>query len=425
VNIFEEVTWRGMIHSATEGVEALLRTSEVTACIGFDPSPSSLHVGSLLPLMALARFQRHGHRPMAVVGGGTGLIGDPSGKTTERSLLGKDQVEENLIGIRQQLGLFLEFGKASNSALLINNAEWLTTIPLTDFLRDVGKYFTVNMMLGKESVRRRLEQQDGISFTEFSYLLLQAYDFLVLYDRYGCTLQMGGSDQWGNITAGCDLIRRVRGASTHALVFPLVTNSSGTKFGKTEAGTIWLDPKRTSPYRFFQFWHNTDDRDVIQYLSFFTWLDEKEIGRLKESVNHQPEQREAQRVLASAVTRIVHGNSGLEKAEAASRVLFGGDMSELSSAEIFDVFADVPSTDVLKRSLRADGIGIVDLLITCSLADSKSDAIRSIGSGGVYVNNIRGANERMVFREPDVIEGEFLIVRKGRRQYHLVHFIGD
>lgn len=302
MKLIEDFQWRGMVYQASEGLDALLESVRVTGYIGFDPSAASLHVGSLLPVMALARFQRHGHRPIAIVGGGTGLVGDPSGKSEERPLLTAEQIEENLAGLRAQLEPFLDFKAEKNAAQLINNADWLGTVTLMDFLRDTGKYFTVNYMLTKESVRRRLDSAEGISFTEFSYMLLQAYDFLVLHDRTGCRLQMGGSDQWGNITAGMDLIGRLRRVQAHGLVFPLVTTSTGRKFGKTESGTVWLDARLTSPYRFYQFWINTDDRDVVTYLKFFTWLERADIEALEQAVQSAPQQRAAQLRLAREVT---------------------------------------------------------------------------------------------------------------------------
>src|SRR6266481_6320536 len=320
MNLYDEFQWRGMLHEATPDLQKILGEEKLTAYIGFDPSAASLHVGSLLPVMGLARLQKFGHTPIAIAGGGTGLIGDPSGKTKERQLLTKEQVAENLVGIREQLNHFLDFDAKDNPARIVNNADWLVPISMMEFLRDVGKYFTVNNLLAKEAIKRRLETDDGISFTEFSYPLLQAYDYLVLHDRHGCTLQMGGSDQWGNIVAGIDLIRRLRSAKAHGLVFPLVTTAAGVKFGKTEAGAVWLDSKLTSPYRFYQFWLNTDDRDVITYLKFFTWLSVEEIDQLEQSVKDSPESREAQRRLAREVTSMLHGETELDKAVRASEV---------------------------------------------------------------------------------------------------------
>jgi tyrosyl-tRNA synthetase len=298
MDVFSELEWRGLVSESTEGLRDVLAREKVTLYIGFDPTAASLHVGSLLPMMALARMQRFGHSPIAIVGGGTGMIGDPSGKTAERQLLTIDQIDTNLAGIRAQLAKVLDFDAPGNPARIVNNADWLRPLNYLDFLRDIGKHFTVNYMLAKESVKRRIDQEDGISYTEFSYLMLQSYDFLTLFDRYTCTLQMGGSDQWGNITAGADLIRRLRGAKAHGLVMPLVTTAGGVKFGKTEAGAVWLDPGLTSPFRFYQFWLNTDDRDVVKYLKYFTFLGQEEIGALEAAVAGSPERRDAQRVLA-------------------------------------------------------------------------------------------------------------------------------
>src|SRR6187401_1248887 len=297
-NLFEELTWRELVYDATEGLADILDTQAITAYAGFDPTASSLHVGHLLPLMGLARLQRSGHTPIAIVGGGTGMIGDPSGKSQERNLLSSAQIEENVAGIRVQLERVLDFDSRANAARIVNNADWLGTVDLLTFLRDAGKHFTVNYMLQKESVNRRLESEDGISFTEFSYLLLQSYDFLELFDRYNCTLQMGGSDQWGNITAGIDLVRKLRAKRVHGLVWPLMTTASGTKFGKTEAGTVWLAPARTSPFRSYQLWLNTDDRDVVRYLKVFTFLPREEVDALESATAEHPERREAQRALA-------------------------------------------------------------------------------------------------------------------------------
>src|SRR4051812_29780540 len=307
MNLYDELTWRGLVYDATDGLDDAFANERVTAYIGFDPTASSLHIGNLLGLVTLSRLQRDGHTPIAIAGGGTGMIGDPSGKSQERTLLTLDQINANLAGIKPQLGQFLDFDRRDNAARVVNNADWLAAFDLLGFLRDTGKYFTVNYMLQKESVHRRLESADGIFYTEFSYLLLQARDFLQLFERYGCTLQMGGSDQWGNITAGIELIRKVDGRKAHGLVTPLVTTASGAKFGKTEAGAIWLDPQRTSPFRFFQFWLNTDDRDVISYLKYFTFVERDAIVELEAATAAAPAQREAQRVLAREVTGLVHG----------------------------------------------------------------------------------------------------------------------
>jgi tyrosyl-tRNA synthetase len=420
MNLFDEFEWRGMLYEATPDLREVLAKEKLTAYIGFDPSAPSLHVGSLLPIMGLARLQRLGHTPIAIAGGGTGLIGDPSGKTKERQLLTLDQVEQNLAGIKEQLSHFLDFDAPENPARIVNNYDWLGPITMMEFLRDVGKHFTVNNLLGKEAISRRLESDEGISFTEFSYPLLQAYDYLVLFDRYKCNLQMGGSDQWGNILAGIDLIRRLRGARAHGLVFPLVTTSGGVKFGKTEAGAVWLDAKLTSPYRFYQFWLNTDDRDVITYLKFFTWLSKDEIDQLEESVKSEPEKREAQRRLAREVTAMLHGESELEKAARASEVLFGKEISGLTVAEILDIFADVPSTEIEKAKVDGDGLTLADALVLSGLAPSKGEAKRLVQGGGVAMNNVRAEDARQSISISAFIEGQVLVLRKGARHYHLI-----
>jgi tyrosyl-tRNA synthetase len=417
VDLYEELTWRDMIYDGTEGLRDALAAGPITGYIGFDPTASSLHVGSLLPVMALARLQRAGHSPIGVVGGGTGLIGDPSGKTQERSLQTMEQVEANVAGIRAQLSRFLDFDRPGNPARIVNNADWLVPMDLMSFLRDVGKHFTVNYMLAKESVRRRLEGEDGISYTEFSYLLLQAYDFVMLLDRYTCTLQMGGSDQWGNITAGIDLLRKLRGAKGHGLVLPLVTTSAGVKFGKTEAGAVWLDPGMTSPFRFYQFWLNTDDRDVVRYLKFFTFLGREEIEALARATAEHPERRDAQRALARAVTALVHGEDHVQRAERAAQVLFAENIGDATVEDVLMVFEDAPSTEL---SLPADGMPIADMLVAVKLVPSKSEAMRLLKSGGVYVNNVRAADERARLTKADAIGGAVFVLRKGRKDQRIV-----
>lgn len=421
-NLYDELAWRGILYDATEGAREAVIKEKLTGYIGFDPTAKSLHVGSLLQIMNLARLQRFGHTPIALLGGGTGLIGDPSGKTKERQLLTKAGVEENVAGIREQLARFLDFEAKSNAALLLNNYEWLGAISFIDFLRDVGKYFTVNAMLARESVKRRIESEDGISFTEFSYMLLQAYDFLVLYDHYHCNLQMGGSDQWGNIIAGTDLIRRLRSGKAYGIVSPLVTTTSGVKFGKTEAGAVWLDAGLTSPYRFYQFWLNTDDTDVIAYLKYFTWLNQQEIAELQTALEAHPEQRQAQRTLAREVTAMVHGQSGLDSAEKASQVLFGGEIAGMSAAEVQDIFQDVPSSEMPKNRFEGEGLSIVDLLAETGVAKSKGEARRLLQGGGVYLNN-RKVDLQHLITLKDSIDGQFLVLRKGRKNYHLVKIV--
>lgn len=422
--ILNELRWRDLVFDFTDGIEDLLAGEPVTLYNGFDPTADSLHIGHMVPLLGLARYQRFGYTPIAVAGGGTGMIGDPSGKAEERQLLTKEHVDENVAAIKGQLARFLDFEAQSNPARLINNADWLLSIPLVDFLRDTGKHFTVSYMLAKDSVRSRLEAEGGMSFTEFSYMLLQSYDYLHLYQQYGCVLQTGGSDQWGNITAGVELIRRVKREKVHGLVYPLVTRADGAKFGKTETGTVWLDPKRTSPYRFYQFWLNTEDQDAIKYLKFFTWLSNNEIKELQTILEQSPERREPQRVLAREVTRMVHGQDALAKAEQASEVLFGGEMVGLTSEEIADIFAEVPSSQVPKNELGGQGIAIVDLLDRTGLASSKSQARRLIDSGGIYLNNHQVQEVDRAVTTQDALEGRFIILRRGRKTYHLVRLDG-
>ena len=419
-NLFDELQWRGLVYDATEGLAEAFVRERVTAYIGFDPTASSLHIGNLLGLVTLARLQRYGHSPIAIAGGGTGMIGDPSGKSQERTLLTLDQINANLDGIKPQLAQFLDFGRPDNPARVVNNADWLASLDLLGFLRDTGKYFTVNHMLQKESVNRRLESEDGISYTEFSYLLLQARDFLELFERYGCTLQMGGSDQWGNITAGIELIRKVHATKAHGLVTPLVTTASGQKFGKTEAGTIWLDPARTSPFRFYQFWLNTDDRDVVRYLQYFTFFDRPALQALEAATATAPEKRQAQRALAREVTSLVHGPEEVSRAEHASSLLFGEDIATLDVDDVLAVFDAVPSTEMPAESLEGDGIGMVDLVVRVQLATSKSDARRLVQSGGVYVNNVRVSDPQARVTRDRAIGGRLLVLRKGQKQTHLV-----
>ena len=419
--MIDEIRRRGLLADATEHAAAALKAGQVTGYIGFDPTASSLHVGSLVPIMGLVHLQRAGHCPIALVGGGTGLIGDPSGKAQERLLLDRARAEENAEGIRKQLAAFLDFESRTNPACMANNLEWLDKLGFVDFLRDIGKHFSVNAMLRKESVRRRLEDEEsGISFTEFSYQLLQSYDFWELNRRYGCTLQMGGSDQWGNITAGIDLVRRLGGPRCHGIVFPLLTASGGDKFGKTEEGTVWLDPQRTSPYRFYQFWLNTEDADVIRYLRFFTLLDEPDIVALEHAVAEHPHRRDAQRRLAAEVTRTVHGADGLQRAERASRVLFGGSLEGLRAADIEEIFADVPSTGLARSSLEGDGIELAVLMADAAMAASRSEARRLIKGGGVYLNGTRATDLGTRVGPEDPLHDRFLVVRVGKKRYFLV-----
>jgi tyrosyl-tRNA synthetase len=417
MDLYSELEWREMLYDGTEGVREALAAGSLTGYIGFDPTASSLHVGSLLTVMGLARLQRFGHTPIAIVGGGTGMIGDPSGKSQERVLLSREQIETNVAGIRSQLERFLDFDTARNRARIVDNAEWLGAVDVLSFLRDVGKHFTVNYMLQKESVSRRLDSEEGISYTEFSYLVLQAYDFVQLFDRYGCTLQMGGSDQWGNITAGIELIRKLRGTRAHGLVWPLMKTASGVKFGKTEAGAVWLDPERTSPFHFYQFWLNTDDVDVVRYLKCFTFLPRETIEPLARATSEAPERREAQRALAREVTALVHGSDQVARAERAAAVLFDERVTDADVSDVLTVFADAPSTEL---TLPKDGMPLVEMLATVKLAASRSEATRLVKGGGVYVNNVRATDERARLTASDAIGGQVILLRKGRKDQHVV-----
>ena len=421
MGLFNELHWRELVYDSTEGLPELFEREAMTAYNGFDATGPSLHVGHLLPVVCLARLQRLGHRPIALVGGGTGLIGDPSGKSTERQLLTFDQVDANAQSIRVQLERFLDFSGA-HAAQLVNNLEWLRPIGFLDFLRDIGKHFTVNYMMAKDSVKRRLAGDEGISFTEFSYQLLQAYDYVVLHDRYKCNLQTGGSDQWGNITAGIDLIRKVRGTRAYGLVYPLITNAAGTKFGKTESGAVWLNPNLTSPFQFYQFWLNTDDRDTVRYLKFFTWLDESTITALGHELSVAPERREPQRVLAREVTTMVHGVEATVSAERASAVLFGSSLTGATAQEILTVFEDVPSVELSRERLNG-GVAMVELFVTAGLAGSRGEATRLIKQRGLYVNDQRATEERGRLTIEHAIDGRVIVLRKGQRERRLVKIV--
>jgi tyrosyl-tRNA synthetase len=413
-NVLQELEWRGFVQQATPGLEEHFAKGQVTAYCGFDPTAPSLQLGNLMPLMLLANLQRAGHRPIVLMGGGTGLIGDPSGKPGERPLLSKEQIRENLQRQRDQMARFLEFGAGPTAALLLDNAKWLGSQGLIDFLRDIGKHFTVNLMLQKESVKARLES--GLSFTEFSYMLLQAYDFLHLLRERQCTLQVGGSDQWGNITAGVDLIRRIENKEAHGVVAPLVTMASGQKFGKTEAGAIYLDPALTSPYRFYQFWINVDDRDVEKYLKLFTLKTREEIGGLVAEQKRTPAARPAQRALAADVTTRAHGAEVVSGVQAASAILFGEEQAEVHP-QVFDILsAEIPTVEVTGDQ----DVALVDLVTRAGLAKSKSEARRSIEQGGIYVNQRRIDDVARTIAAHDWIGGKNLLLRKGKKEYALL-----
>ncbi len=420
--LFDELTWRQLVQDYTPDLSRhMTERHPLTVYAGFDPTAPSLHVGNLLPLLTLVRFQRAGHRPVALAGGGTGLIGDPSGKTTERPLLDTDTIAANVQAIERLLSKFLDFSGV-NAARIVNNLEWLGQLPLLTFLRETGKHFSINMMLGKESVRRRLET--GISYTEFSYMLLQARDYLELHDRYDCTLQIGGSDQWGNITAGIELIRRLRGNTVHGLTIPLITKADGTKFGKTEQGAVWLTDDRTSPYEFYQFWFNTEDASVIHYLKAFTFLPAEEIAELEAVVATEPEKRAAQRSLAAAVTEFVHGPAGLRTALAATNILFGGaPITDIDASTLLAVFHDAPSTEVPASLFADEGALLSDLAVAAKLAGSKSEARRLIEGGGLYFNNQRVESVHTRIARERLIGGQYGVLRKGSRTYHLLRVV--
>ncbi len=414
-NVLQELEWRGFVQQATPGLAAHFAKGPVTTYCGFDPTVRSLQVGNLMPLMLLANLQRHGHRPIVLMGGGTGLIGDPSGKSAERPLLSREEIRENVRRMRDQSARFLEFGTGPTAAFLLDNAKWLVEQHLIDFLRDVGKHFTVNVMMQKESVKARMES--GLSFTEFSYMLLQAYDFLHLYRERQCTLQVAGSDQWGNITAGIELIRRVENAEVHGLVAPLVTRASGQKFGKTESGAVYLDPEMTSPYKFYQFWINVDDRDVVNYLKLFTLKTRGEIDDLAAQQKRDPATRPAQRALAADVTTRVHGADILQSVQAASAILFGDEQAEVHP-QVFDILASEIPTVVVEGD--SDSLTLVDLVARSGLAKSKSEARRSIEQGGIYVNQQRIDDVARTIGSGDWIGGRNLLLRKGRKDYALL-----
>ncbi|MFN8587165.1 MAG: tyrosine--tRNA ligase [Candidatus Eisenbacteria bacterium] len=411
-----DLEWRGLLHQVTaESLRDKLAAGPLTAYIGFDPTAASLHIGSLLQVLALARLQRAGHKPIALVGGGTGLIGDPSGKTAERQLLTREKLEFNVQGIRAQLERYLDFSGPS-AATLVNNADWLCSIGFIDFLRDIGKHFSVNSLVARDSVRLRLEaREQGMSFTEFSYVLLQAYDFLELYDRFGCTLQVGGSDQWGNIVDGADLIRRLRGGEAWGLTQPLVTKSDGSKFGKSEGGNIWIDPDLTPPYVFYQYWLNAADDDVKKYLRYFTFLAREEIEALDGEVASNPGARAAQKKLADEVTKLVHGDAGLAEAKRATDALFGdGDIRALSAQELERALAAVPSVTLPREKLGTPDASLASLLAASKLAKSKGEARTLVNGGSVRVNGVKRAEPDAALGADDVLAGTTIVLRKGK-----------
>ena len=422
-DIFSELQWRGLIHQTTadDTLQDWLNSGMRTVYAGFDPTADSLHVGSLLPLMMLRRFQKAGHRPIAIVGGATGMIGDPSGKSAERNLLSEEQLQANITGIEAQMRQILDFESANTSAVLVNNNDWMKEFSYTAFLRDVGKNFPVSVMMAKDSVKTRLGSDAGLSYTEFSYMLLQAYDFVHLNQKYDCELQIGGSDQWGNVTAGIDLGRRMLSKQLYGITCPLLTKSDGAKMGKTESGAIWLSPERTSPYEFYQYWVRVDDDDVGICLRFLTELSEEEIKALDDARAAAPHERASQKQLAESMTRLIHGQAGLDKALQATAILFGAEIENLSDAELQQIFPDVPSV-TLDAARLDDGIGIIDSLVEAGLAKSKGDARRTVDGGGAYVNNHRVDSVDRSLSRADLASETVIVLRSGKKKYALVKF---
>jgi len=420
-NVIDILRARGLLDDLTSPEAHRAVESPVTVYAGFDPSSDSLQAGNVVTIMALAHFQRCGHRVVALVGGATGMIGDPSGKSSERSLLSAEQVERNVPGIRENLSRFLDFDDPAAPATIVNNHDWLGRFTFIEFLRAVGKHFRMGAMLGKESVRARLNSEAGMSFTEFSYQLLQAYDFLHLYDERGCTVQIGGSDQWGNITAGIDLIRKLRNAEAYGVTMPLVCDSAGQKFGKSEGNAVYLDRRKTSCYSFYQFFVRTADADAVRFLKIFTFLPLEEIAELEKLTLAAPEKRAAQKKLAEEVTRAVHGAAGLQEAQRASAALFGESMEGLQAGELLEVFADVASTELPRD--QVERASVVDLAAACGLCKSKSDARRLVEKGGLYLNNRRVAGLDTAVTAPDLIDGRLLVLRSGKKTFHLVKVV--
>ncbi|ARI76782.1 tyrosine--tRNA ligase [Halobacillus mangrovi] len=421
MDLLKDLHQRGLVNQITdeEGLEKHLKENQVTLYCGFDPTADSLHIGHLLPILMLKRFQQAGHRPIALVGGGTGMIGDPSGRSSERQLNEASVVKEFSERIKDQLAKILNFEEGENAAVARNNHEWLSQMTIIDFLRDTGKHFGVNYMLAKDSVESRIEQ--GISFTEFSYMILQSLDFQKLYEKENCTLQIGGSDQWGNITAGLELLRRTAAGEqevkAYGMTMPLITKADGTKFGKTAGGAVWLDPEKTSPYEFYQFWINADDRDVIRFLKYFTFLSMEEIAELEKEVENQPEKRVAQRRLAEEMTKLVHDEEALNQAERITEALFSGDIKALSGKEIEQGFKDVPAFASEVKDPQ-----LLDLLVEAGISSSKRQAREDIGNGAIYINGDRNKDLKHTINENDRIEDRFTIIRRGKKKYFLIRY---
>ena len=419
MTLLEDLQWRGIIYQQTdeEGIKETLEKEKISLYCGVDPTADSMHIGHLLPYLTLRRFQKHGHRPIVLVGGATGMIGDPSGKSEERKLQTTEIIQHNVECIQKQLSQIFEF-EGDHGAIMVNNYDWAGSMDIVTFLRDYGKHVGVNYMLAKDTIANRLET--GISFTEFTYTILQAMDFLHLYENFDCKMQVGGSDQWGNITTGLELIRKMapEGSKAFGLTIPLVTKADGTKFGKTESGAIWLDPEKTTPYEFYQFWINTADADVIKYLKFFTFLSKEEIEGLEESVKNEPHLRKAQKALAEEMTRLIHGQDSLDQAIKITEALFNGEIQNLTAAEIKQGFKDVPSYE----HTTGEEIGIVDLLIAAEIVSSKRQAREDVTNGAVSINGQRVTETDYVVSEKDRIEGQFTVIRRGKKKYFLIKY---
>jgi tyrosyl-tRNA synthetase len=420
MDLLKDLEWRGITYQQTdaEGLKDVLNKESISIYCGIDPTADSMHIGHLLPFLTLRRFQNQGHRPLVLVGGATGLIGDPSGKNEERKLQTIEAIQGNVASIKVQLESIFDF-EGENGAVMVNNYDWIGAMDVVTFLRDFGKHVGVNYMLAKDTIASRLES--GISYTEFTYTILQALDFNHLYDHYNCKLQIGGSDQWGNITTGLELIRRTHEEETKAFGFtiPLVTKADGSKFGKTESGAVWLDPKKTSPYEFYQFWINAADADVVKYLKYFTFLSHEEIEELAQSVETEPHLRKAQKTLAEEMTKLIHGEEALDQAIRITQALFSGDIKSLSASEILEGFKDVPSFEQSKD----EEIGLIDLLVNAKISPSKRQAREDAGNGAIYINGERVTDLQHIMGEGDKIEGQFTIIRRGKKKYFRIQYV--
>lgn len=420
MSVYNELRDRGFISNVTDPeIEKYLNENKVTVYCGFDPTAESLHVGNLVPLMGLAHFQRHGHKVLPLIGGATGMIGDPSGKSEERNLQSITQVMHNADSIKGQMEKVLHF-KGENSAFMVNNYDWTHGMSIIDWLRDIGKHFTLSYMLAKDSVKSRLASENGISYTEFSYMTLQSYDFLYLFRNFGCTMQFGGNDQWGNITAGIELVRRADAGKVFGMTFPLMTTSTGEKFGKSAGNAVWLDPEKTSPYQYYQYWINTTDEDVEKMMKLFTFIDVSEIEKVCGEHKLQPHLRKAQTLLAEEATKILHGEEGLKSAQAASAALFGGDLKGLSEKELKSIFNDVPSTVIPREEIK-NGINIADLLVNTNMQPSKGKARNLIQQGGCYINNEKVEDPEFIVNTSSLMHKSMIIIRCGKKNYHLVN----